>query len=87
MLKNLLGRLASSVILISLVGLTLFAFPLWMFAVVLILFVAAGLYEFFTMVRHRGILVHRLLSVVLGVVFTGLVAWRCLVEPGLVPTP
>jgi phosphatidate cytidylyltransferase len=39
------------------------------------------------MVRHRGILVHRPLSITLGIIFTGLVAWRSLVEPGLVPTP
>ena len=86
-LKSLLGRLASSVILASLVLGTLFVMPLWTFALVVIAFVAAALYEFFTMVRHRGILVHRPLSVGLGVVFTGLVAWRSLVEPGLVPTP
>ena len=86
-LKSLLGRLASSVILASLVLGTLFVFPLWTFALVMIAFVTAALYEFFTMVRHRGILVHRPLSVSLGVVFTGLVAWRSLVEPGLVPTP
>ena len=86
-LRSLAARVASSVILVSLVLGTLFVFPLWTFAVVVIGFVAAALYEFFTMVRHRGILVHRPLSIGLGVVFTGLVAWRSLVEPGLVPTP
>ncbi|MBI4342506.1 MAG: phosphatidate cytidylyltransferase [Candidatus Omnitrophica bacterium] len=86
-MRALAGRLASSVILVGLVLGTLFVFPLWTFALVVIGFVAAALYEFFTMVRHRGILVHRPLSIGLGVVFTGLVAWRSLVEPGLVPTP
>jgi phosphatidate cytidylyltransferase len=84
---QLAGRLLSSAVLVSLILATLFWFPLWMFALVVLGFVTAALYEFFTMVRHRGILVHRPLSIGLGVVFTALVAWRSLVEPGLVPTP
>lgn len=86
-MKNLANRLVSSLVLVGFVLATLFWFPLWVFAVVIALFVTAALYEFFTMVRHRGILVHRPLSIALGVIFTGLVAWRSLVEPGLVPTP
>ena len=85
--KALVRRLLSSAILVSLVLGTLFWFPLWMFALVVTGFVTAGLYEFFTMVRHRGILVHRPLNIALGVVFTGLVAWRSLVEPGFVAAP
>ena len=83
----LMRRLLSSAFLVSVVLGTLFCAPLWVFAVVVMGFVASALYEFFTMVRHRGILVHRLLSVALGVVFTSLVAWRSLVQPGLVLTP
>ena len=86
-MTNLVNRLGSSAILIGIVLATLFSFPLWTFALVITSFVTAALYEFFTMVRHRGILVHRPLSIILGVTFTGLVAWRSLVEPGLVPTP
>ena len=86
-MKNLGFRLVSSAGLIGVVLATLFWLPLWVFALVIASFVAAGLYEFFTMVRHRGILVHRPLNVGLGIVFTGLVAWRSMVEPGLVPTP
>ena len=86
-MPNLVGRLCSATVLISLVLATLFWFPLWTFALVVMGFVTVALYEFFTMVRQRGILVHRPLSIGLGVIFTGLVAWRSLVEPGLVPTP
>jgi phosphatidate cytidylyltransferase len=57
------------------------------YALVVTAFITIALFEFFTMVRHRGILVHRPLSIALGVIFTGLVAWRSLIEPGLVPTP
>ncbi len=86
-MRNLAHRLGSSSVLISLVLGTLFWFPLWVYPVVIIGFVAIGLHEFFTMARYRGILVHRPLSIGLGVVFTGLVTWRSMVEPGLVPTP
>ncbi|MBI3321009.1 MAG: phosphatidate cytidylyltransferase [Candidatus Omnitrophica bacterium] len=86
-MNHLLQRLLSSAMLIGLVLGVLFWFPLWVYAVVVAGFVTAALYEFFTMVRHRGILVHRPLSIGLGIVFTGLVAWRSLVEPGLVSTP
>lgn len=86
-MANLVNRLGSSAILIGIVLGTLFYLPLWTYALVITSFVTVALYEFFTMVRHRGILVHRPLSITLGVTFTGLVAWRSLVEPGLVPTP
>ncbi len=86
-MSHLASRLASSALLIGLGWGTLFWFPLWVFAVVVWVFVAMALYEFFTMVRHRGILVHRPLNITLGLVFAALVAWRSLVEPGLVPTP
>jgi phosphatidate cytidylyltransferase len=83
----LIRRLGSSAVLVTLVLGTLFWLPLWTFAAVVAGFAAAGLYEFFTMVRHRGILVHRPLGIGLGIVFVGLVSWRSLVEPGLVPVP
>ena len=84
---NILARrLLSSAVLIGLVLTTLFWLPLWVFTLVVIGFIAGALFEFFTMVRQRGILVHRPLGVSLGVVFTGLVAWRSLMEPGLMPT-
>lgn len=86
-LKNLVARLGSSFILIGLVLASLFWFPLWTYALVIAGFVAAGLYEFFTMVRHRGVLVHRPLGVALGVLFIGLVTWRSMIEPGLVSAP
>jgi len=86
-MANLGNRLVSSALLIALILLTLFWFPLWVYVVVVMGFITVALYEFFTMVRHRGILVHRPLTIGLGVVLAGLVAWRSLVKPGLVPTP
>ncbi|MBI3320057.1 MAG: phosphatidate cytidylyltransferase, partial [Candidatus Omnitrophica bacterium] len=84
-MKNLLQRLMSSAVLIALVLATLMLFPLWTFALVVTAFVAVALYEFFTMIRQRGILVHRPLCIALGVIFTGLVAWRSMVQPGHLP--
>ena len=86
-MKTIGLRLVSSSVLIAVVLATLFWWPLWVFAVVVTAFITMALFEFFTMVRHRGILVHRPLNLLLGVVFTSLVAWRSLVEPGLMPTP
>ncbi len=86
-MANLGHRLLGSTILVSLVLATIFWFPLWAFALVVTGFVTLALFEFFTMVRHRGILVHRPLSIGLGAVFALLVAWRAFVEPGLMPTP
>ncbi|MBI4597566.1 MAG: phosphatidate cytidylyltransferase [Candidatus Omnitrophica bacterium] len=85
-MANLYRRLVGAAVLIGLVVATLFYFPLWVYPLVIGGFVAGALYEFFTMVRHRGILVHRPLSIGLGLVFTALVAWRSLVKPGLMPT-
>jgi len=84
---NLPQRLLSSAVLIALVVGALFFAPLWVFALVLSGFIALALYEFFTMVRQRGILIHRPLSIGLGVAFAGLVAWRALVEPGYLIAP
>jgi len=86
-MKDLLRRLATSAILIALVLASLFVFPVWVFALVLLTFITLALYEFFTMVRQRGILVHRPLGILLGVIFTGLVAWRSLGISGHLAVP
>jgi len=80
-------RLVSSAVLIAVVFATLFWLPLWAYAIVVTGFVAIALFEFFTMVRHRGVLVHRPLCIGLGVIFTLLVTWRSLVEPGYILAP
>ncbi len=86
-MKELLPRLASSAVLIAVVWGALFMFPLWVFAVVVIVFSALALQEFVTMARHRGILVNGSLSVTLGILFMILVAWRSLVTPGHLTVP
>ncbi|GEM_PF-105527 len=80
-MRSLFKRLFSSAALIGWVLVALFWLPVWAFAATVTAFIGISLFEFFTMVRHRGILVHRPLSVALGVLFAVLVAWRTLVEP------
>ena len=79
---QMIRRVATSAILIAFIVLALFRLPVWVFAVTMTVISALALYEFFTMVRHRGILIHRPLGVGLGVVFMALVAWRSL-GPGM----
>ncbi|MBI3324681.1 MAG: phosphatidate cytidylyltransferase [Candidatus Omnitrophica bacterium] len=86
-MKQLPQRLASAAVLTSIVLAALFAAPVWAFALVVMAFIGVALFEFFTMVRHRGILVHRPLGVGLGLMFAGLVAWRSLVAPGRMTAP
>lgn len=86
-MRPLTKRLISSVVLISVVITALFWLPLWAFAFVVAAFITAALYEFYTMVRQRGILVHRPLAIGLGLIYVGLAIWRALVEPGAIPTP
>lgn len=86
-MNQLPQRLLTSVVLVAAVlGVLLWA-PLWIFAVILNGFMLVALYEFFTMVRHRGILVHRPLGLALGLVFCWLVTWRSLVKPGHMIAP
>lgn len=86
-MANLVQRLSSSFVLVTVVLVTLFWLPLWAFAIVVTLFIGIALHEFFTIVRHRGILVHRPLGVTLGVIFSGLVAWRSVIQPSQVLAP
>ena len=86
-MQQLAARLATSAVLIAVSCWALFIGPLWAFALILTAFIALALHEFFAMARHRGIAIHYWLSIALGAAFTALVAWRSLVEPGLMHTP
>ncbi len=77
-------RLVSSAAVISLVVATLFWLPLWWFTLVVLGFTLTALQEFFTIVRHRGIVVHQSLGLALGASLGILVAWRSFVESGLI---
>ena len=76
--RQLAFRLFSSSILIALVLGTIFRFPLWIFFVVVTAVALIGLYEFFAMARHRGVMVPRTLGLTLGFMLLLLVARRTL---------
>lgn len=84
---SLKWRLIVSAVLIAGATLILFRLPISAFVATVMAFIAAALYEFFTLVRHRGILVHRPLGVTLGLLLATLIAWRALVKPGLMDVP
>lgn len=84
---SLRRRLPVSVVLVAVVLGTLFHLPLWCFVLTVMAFTGAALFEFFTVVRNRGILIHRPLGVTLGLVLSLILAWRNLVAPGLMAVP
>ena len=84
---NLKRRLAVSAVLISVVLVILFRLSLAFFVATVMGFTAAALFEFFSVVRNRGIMIHRPLGVSLGLILSALIAWRALVKPGLMDVP
>lgn len=66
-MTNLLRRIVTSIILISFVYPTMFIFPDWFFCFVVTLFIGLGLYEFFAMVRNKGIFVYSYFGVITGI--------------------
>lgn len=64
---SLIQRLITGSLLIGLVVGVLFAAPLWVFALVTILFILLGLNEFFALVEHKGIVIERWIGLAVGV--------------------
>ena len=59
-------RTASTLVLVGLIGWTVFAAPLWWFTGAVLLFTGAGLGEFFVLVHQKGWFVFRWLGVGVG---------------------
>lgn len=66
-MRNLLTRIITSIILISFVIATIFILPNWFFCFVVTLFIGIGLYEFFEMVRKKGIFVYKYFGITMGI--------------------
>jgi phosphatidate cytidylyltransferase len=64
----LLKRVISSFFFILLIILTLFVLPNWFFALVVIIITAVALYEFFTLIQKKGILIYKYFGVALGII-------------------
>ena len=69
-------RLTTSIILISTIVWVIFFAPVWIYSSVVTLLIFGGLYEFFAMVRKKGIFVYRYTGVILGTLVPIVMHWR-----------
>jgi phosphatidate cytidylyltransferase len=62
------NRLTTSLIITAVVAIILFAFPAWVFTILVTVFIVLGLNEFFTLIENKQIGVNRKLGIILGLV-------------------
>ena len=67
-MADTLKRVVTSLVVTFLAYLATFAFPNWVFCFVVILFVCAALYEFFSIVEKNGIVVYKYFGIIAGAV-------------------
>ncbi|OGW75080.1 MAG: hypothetical protein A2Z72_03565 [Omnitrophica bacterium RBG_13_46_9] len=67
MAGDTLKRFATSAVVLFLVGITTFILPNWVFCLVVTLFIAVSLYEFFSTVEKKGIIVYKYFGVIAGI--------------------
>jgi phosphatidate cytidylyltransferase len=72
-MANLLKRTITSIILISAVYATIFILPGWFFCFIVTLFIGFGIYEFFEMVKNKGIFVYQYYGMLTGVLLPVLI--------------
>lgn len=61
-------RIITSSLLIVLTALTLAVFPDWAFGILVAVFIAIGLYEFFAMVKKKGIAIYKYSGIIIGII-------------------
>jgi phosphatidate cytidylyltransferase len=64
--NKFIRRTITSIILVAFVLAVIYLFPDWLFCLVVVLFVATGLFEFFRMVENRKIFVYKHFGIVAG---------------------
>lgn len=64
--NKFIRRTTSSIILVAFVAVIVYLSPNWMFSIVISLFIAAGMFEFFRMVENRDIFVYKYFGMVVG---------------------
>ena len=62
-----ISRLISSVLIFIFVGLTIFVFPNWFFCFVMMVMIAIGLFEFYSMIEKKEVRTYRYFGILLGV--------------------
>jgi len=66
--NNLIPRFIWSSILITFFLFTIFIFPIWFFCLVLTAMIAAALYEFYSLVEKKGVLIFKLSGIAIGII-------------------
>ena len=67
MADNILKRIATSVGIISIVGIITFLLPSWVFCITVLVFIGFALYEFFSILEKKGLLVYKYFGTVTGI--------------------
>lgn len=62
-----ISRFISSIIILFFVGLTVFVFSNWFFCFVVMLMVAIGLFEFYSMLEKKGVLAYKYFGILIGI--------------------
>lgn len=63
---SLTKRIITSILLLTLAGLTIFFFPNWVFSLLASAMIAVGLYEFFGLAEKKNIFVYKYFGIVIG---------------------
>jgi len=66
--NNLIPRFIWSSVLIVFVVFTVFVFPAWFFCLVLTAMIAAALYEFYSLVEKKGVVIFKLSGIAIGII-------------------
>ena len=66
-MKTFLSRFISSFSFILLAIFTIFVAPTWFFSLVVVILIGLALYEFYTMVEKKELLVYRYFGIILGI--------------------
>lgn len=69
MLDNgIIQRVVYSILIIVFAALTVFIFPSWFFCFVLTAIIAAALYEFYSLVEKKGVLIFKMSGIAIGII-------------------
>ena len=68
MADSIIKRLITSIFIFLAVGFITFALPNWIFCLLVILFIGAALYEFFSILEKKGLFVYKYFGIVIGII-------------------
>ncbi len=74
--RDLGTRLVTGVIAVAVITYGIFWAPVWLFSLGTGVWIACGLFEFFTMLKRKGVLVYRVFGIVIGAVIPTVVHFQ-----------